>query len=277
VSIVILDGWLEGKLPGPRGPVPIKRFPQGPYTGRLVGTPNLVLHTTETAGYSEILRYPTEFQVGEGFIGQHKPLWSRGEGLKDGNGYALQVEIVASSYEGVWLPRASSLEPLVALVAFLHRRNFIKTGLMRPTSWPTQVDRRPGTDYPATDRYYRRHAGLWPDRPGVYGHLEIPNNDHWDPGGFNYPSFFRTVREVLDGEDKDVGYAEFKEGVKRHRQGDPRPGDNGDPDVIFGWQFRDDAVTRPAPTPGPSGPEGPPGLPGATHIHRKVEVAGPAE
>ncbi|MGH2528850.1 MAG: hypothetical protein ACRDH0_05890, partial [Actinomycetota bacterium] len=75
-------GWITGKLPGPDGDlIPVKHFPQGPYYRRQRANPILCLHTTETDGYVENLRYPSEFQVGEGIIGQHKPLWARGEAV----------------------------------------------------------------------------------------------------------------------------------------------------------------------------------------------------
>jgi hypothetical protein len=36
------------------------------------------------------------------------------------------------------------------------------------------------------DAYYRRHE-VW-DAPFVYGHVEIPGDEHWDPGSLDYPA-----------------------------------------------------------------------------------------
>lgn len=199
MTVSIVDGWITGSLPGPAGDVPIKRFAQGPYTRLAYGTPNVVLHTTETQGYVEHLEYPSQFQVGEGFIGQHRPLWARGEALRGditNDPYAMQIEIVGYSKLNVWLPGPLSLQPLVALVAFLHDRGLIKTGTKRPADWPTKLDRGPQ----AVESYYRRNAGLWPNTPGVYGHVDIPFNTHYDPGSFDYPKFFEMVAAVTGAE-----------------------------------------------------------------------------
>jgi len=32
----------------------------------------------------------------------------------------------------------------------------------------------------------------------VYGHIELLGDDHWDPGGFDYPEFFGMVPDVLE-------------------------------------------------------------------------------
>lgn len=204
MSYEVRDGWIEGKLPGPGSKmVEVKRFGQPPYVALAPGIPNLVLHTTETDVYLPKLEYPSQFQVGKGIIGQHRPLWAKGEALRGdttNDPYAMQIEIVGRSKLDVWLPANPSLEPLVALVAFLHAEGFIRTGLERPFPWPEKLDRGPQ----AVEGYYRRNAGLWPSQAGVYGHVDIPANTHWDPGSFDYPAFFDMVREVLGGDELAV-------------------------------------------------------------------------
>src|SRR4029453_18434539 len=74
----IINGWSVGKPLGPEGLIPVKHFPQGPYERRERSNPLLCLHTTETDGYVEELRFPSEFQVGEDVIGNHRPLWAGG-------------------------------------------------------------------------------------------------------------------------------------------------------------------------------------------------------
>lgn len=44
-----------------------------------------------------------------------------------------------------------------------------------------------------------------------------------------------------------MGFAEFKDGWKKHRAGEPKPGANADPDVLFGWNAREDATSKPTP------------------------------
>src|SRR5215204_927509 len=94
----IINGWIVGKLPGPDGAlIPVRHFPQGPYERRQRNNPMLCLHTTETQGYVEELRFPSEFQVGEDVIGQHRPLWARGSAVDEHDHDLLQIEIVGFS------------------------------------------------------------------------------------------------------------------------------------------------------------------------------------
>jgi hypothetical protein len=189
----IVNGWVVGTLPGPNGAsVPVKHFPQGPYERRRRNNPRLCLHTTETVGYVEHLRFPTEFQVGESVIGQHRPLWARGAAVDVHDHDLLQVEIVGFSRLDRWLPGPRSLDPLVALMGLLHRRGFVATGLRRPDHWPIELDRLPA----AVDTYYRRRE-VW-DAPFVYGHVEIPGDEHWDPGSLDHPALFSMIRDVLE-------------------------------------------------------------------------------
>ena len=108
--------------------------------------------------------------------------------------------------------------------------------------------------------YYRRSAGLWPGTPGVYGHVDIPLNDHWDPGSLEYARLFHMVSDVLgvteDGgsdemSDYEKGMAAFADAAR-----------NGSPDRIPdpGWTiektkgFRDARLLYNNPIPGSPGP-----------------------
>jgi hypothetical protein len=215
----IINGWIVGKLRGPNEDlIPVKHFPQGPYERRRRNNPLLCLHTTQTSGYVEDLRFPTEFQVGENVIGQHRPLWARGAAVDEHDHDLLQIEIVGFSKLDRWLPKPSSLSPLVALLALLHRRGFVKTVLKRPRRWPVRLDRLPA----AVDTYYRR-SEVW-DRAFVYGHVEIPGDEHWDPGSLDHPALFSMVRDVLaakevDGEmlsDNQLEGIQFANGMRRY-------------------------------------------------------------
>ena len=130
----------------------------------------------------------------------------------------LQIEIVGFSRLDPWLPKPESLSPLVALMALLDRRGFVATALKRPDRWPVRLDRLPV----AVDTYYRRHE-VWDD-PCVYGHVEIPGDEHWDPGSLDYPTLFSMVRDVLaakevDGEmlsDNQIEGIQFANGMRRY-------------------------------------------------------------
>lgn len=209
MAVTITDGWLSGSLPDDTGREwPIRQFRQPSSRGPLnAAIPNLILHTTETSGYVESLKFPSQWQCGEGIIGQHIKLGLAGDAVNEWDAYAQQIEMVGRSQLGLWLPQESTLGPVVALTAWLHSKSLIKSGLRRPADWPHVLDQLPA----AVPGYYRRHAGVWPNTPGVYGHVDIPDNSHWDPGSFNYPAFFARVRKVL-GEDDDVGLDDYIDG-----------------------------------------------------------------
>jgi hypothetical protein len=238
----IVNGWIVGELRGPEGtPVEVRHFPQGPYERRRRNHPRLCLHTTETEGYVEHLRFPTEFQVGEGVIGQHRPLWARGAAVDEHDHDLLQVEIVGFSDLDPWLPGPSSLDPLVSLMALLHRRNLVATALRRPAQWPLILDRLPA----AVDTYYRRRE-VWDD-PFVYGHVEIPGDEHWDPGSLDHPALFALVRDLLapTGEDDDMltdnqqEGIEFANGIRRYLDSpDNEPTEPGPNRQGFRWARR---------------------------------------
>ena len=148
-------------------------------------------------GYVEDLRFPSEFQVGEEVIGQHRPLWARGSAVDEHDHDLLQIEIVGFSRLDPWLPKPESLSPLVALMALLHRRGLVVTALKRPDRWSVRLDRLPA----AVDTYYRRHE-VW-NEPIVYGHVEIPGDEHWDPGSLDHPTLFSMVRDLLAAKEVD--------------------------------------------------------------------------
>jgi hypothetical protein len=238
----IINGWIVGELRGPGGAsVEVRHFPQGPYERRERNRPLLCLHTTQTEGYVEHLRFPSEFQVGQGVIGQHRPLWARGSAVDEHDHDLLQVEIVGFSELDPWLPEPSSLDPLVALLALLHRRGLVTTALERPAQWPLRLDRLPA----ATEAYYRRHE-IW-DLPFVYGHVEIPGDEHWDPGSLDHPALFSMIRDVLDPREDDdqmltdnqLEGIEFANGIRRYLDGpDNEPTEPGPHRQGFRWARR---------------------------------------
>src|SRR4029434_4382459 len=106
----IVNGWIVGKLPGPDGGlVPVRHFPPGPYERRQPHTSALCVHPTETQVYVEDLRFPSEFQVGEDVIGQHRPLWARGSAVDEHDHDLLQIEIAGLSKLDPGLPKRARL------------------------------------------------------------------------------------------------------------------------------------------------------------------------
>ena len=252
--IEIRDGWCSGSLPDDTGREwPVRQFRQESARGPLVvGVPNLILHTTETDGYIEQLRFPSQWQVGQGQIGQHIRLGLAGDAVNEWDRFACQIEIVGRSQVERWLPGEQSLGPLVALVAWLHRTGRIRTGLKRPTqAWPIHVDQLPA----ATTAYYRRQAGLWPSDPGVYGHIEIPQNAHWDPGGFDYPRFFARVQTVIEGEDDVTTQRDIIEGSAAGREAPLGTNPPAEKSAIWRWAFNESQrIKRAATLPEPGQP-----------------------
>ena len=173
---------------------PIVHHIQPSARGPIADNPDLCLHTTETSGYVTTLEFPSNFQCGGGVIGQHIKLGLSGDAVFTEDDVLMQIEMVGRSQLARWLPQESTLGPTVALVAWLHRTGRIRTGLKRPNpNWPVVLDRGPQ----ASVDYYRRKDGTWRDA-GVYGHVEIPTNDHWDPGSFDYPKFFTRVQNAIE-------------------------------------------------------------------------------
>lgn len=271
MSIEVRDGWLFGTLPDHTGAeIPIVRFPRNdmkPWSRLALDKPHPCLHTTEGGPVLgeryKFWDFPPQFACGDFKIVQLFPLWAAGEAVDTKDAFLMQIELADRVADHppnkVRLPVASTLNPLVALAAFLHRRELVSTFLRRPNlDWPVALDRLPA----ATDDYYRRTDGTWP-KPGVYGHVEMPDDEHWDPGSFDYPAFFALVRNVID----DMGYAEFEQGLRDKRQGKPKQPD-APGDYLLGYAVASD-IAQAAKTPEP-----------AAHAHddlsKKAHVHGPA-
>lgn len=266
MAVTITDGWLSGSLPDDTGKHwPIVRHEQTPTGLQKILVPNLVLHTTETDSYIPQLKFPSNFQCGDGVIGQHIRLGFSGDAVLVHDNENIGIEMVSRSKLYLWLPAESTLGPTVALVAWLHSAGRIKTGIKRPAKWPDVLDRGPE----AVLGYYRRHAGLWPNVPGVYGHVDLPDNQHYDPGSFNYPKFFARVQTVLNGGGEEVAFADYKDGVRDSKAGEVnhKP---ANADYTFGYNQEErikHAAGTPTPVPGPPGPKGEPGAAGAVKPH----------
>lgn len=242
MPIQVNAGWMSGELTDDHGKAwPIVQHRQ-PDTGAQHGSPvNLVLHTTETDGYVERLEFPSNFQVGEGKIGQHIQLGFSGDAVYTYDRDCIGVEIVGRSNLQRWLPPESSLGPLVALMAWLHKSTRVHTALGRPyPEYPVVLDKLPA----AVTTYYRRKDPR--QAKGVYGHVDLSGgNSHWDPGSLDYPLLFARVKRALDPKgDDDVALSDYIDGqtaarAKARESGkltDPGAPPDGKPDHFkAGW------------------------------------------
>jgi hypothetical protein len=67
----------------------------------------------------------------------------------------------------------------------------------------------------------------------------MPDDEHWDPGSFNYPEFFKLVRGLLGGDD-DV-FEQWRAGWQAHEDG-KQLRDNWEPGKRWGWRDREQVI-----------------------------------
>lgn len=193
----ITTGWLTkaGKyrvekmpMPHPVGRVDLMRPPAG------------VTHTIEGSLESGIgvfrKHYAPTFGVGPGRIVQFVPFGYMTAALENDYGGGetnrwarVQIEIAGFSKDTTWLPAASTLDPLAALMAALVKAQGIP--LTRP--YPDALPSKPW----ATELFRRRHDGKWGKTAGWFGHIEIPENAHWDPGALDWSALLKLATAKL--------------------------------------------------------------------------------
>lgn len=241
MTVTITDGWMSGSLPDDTGRtwpvVQARQVATGSQNGASVA---LVLHTTETDHLVPNLQYPSNFQCGDGKIVQHIRLGSSGDAVFTWDRDNIGIEMVGRSQLKLWLPAESTLGPTVALVRWLADTKRIN-GVVRPYDFPDVLDQLPA----AVTTYYRRKDPR--AKAGIYGHVDLTQNDHWDPGSFNYTAFLKRV--TTGGE--EMAYADYKDGVQAARKGDPLPA-NANNDFTFGYNLEkriQAAAKTPVPTP----------------------------
>lgn len=155
-----------------------------------------VMHTTEGSSIDGALavfkQHDTpHFVVGPGRILQLVPLGYAAAALKHigsppTNEWArVQIELVGFSQEHQWQPGGATREALVKLLAAC--RDFAGIPLLRP--FPDAMPPKPW----ATSSFKRRLSGRWGSTAGWFGHIEIPENDHWDPGWLAWGSLLAAA------------------------------------------------------------------------------------
>jgi hypothetical protein len=180
-------GFIE-KLPGG---IKVKHRPADQQFGDvdLDSPPKACGHTTEGTSlpsYGQGQTNAPTFTVGMETVWQHRALGkSCGTLENDEGGIAetnrfcrIQFELIGFSSRESWLPGSSfQREALAAIKELAHD----KFDVPRDHVWPDKQD----DGILATEDYHRRHS-KFPNVPGWYGHVEIPENEHWDWGSLRW-------------------------------------------------------------------------------------------
>lgn len=154
-----------------------------PYTG---GPRKVVHHKTVTRTDNAASLYGSSgswphFTVSEHGVQQHfdtavgsRALRNKSGGVQTNTDGAIQIEIVGMP--GETMPDAT-LRHLVALLKEIEDREGI------PWEWP--AGRPPKTSAAYGEHNGYRHPYLWDSTSGHYGHVQVPENTHWDPAYTN--------------------------------------------------------------------------------------------
>lgn len=146
-------------------------------------------HTTEGGNlpsYGEGQTDAPTFTIGTDTVWQHRGLGKscgtlRNEpgGIPETNRFIrIQFELIGFSSQESWLPSSSfQREALAAIKELAHD----KLDVPRDHVWPDRQD--DGTI--AVESYHRRHS-KFPNVAGWYGHVEVPENSHWDWGSLRW-------------------------------------------------------------------------------------------
>ncbi len=166
-----------------------------------------VLHTTE-GGWDSAMsvfrrHYAPHFLVGKDAharvrIAQLIPLGYMAAALENDPGgvetnrlATVQIELVAHSSTQPWAVGPDVEKALAALMATLktvqgiNLRRYWSDWPMPPLPW-------------ASESFPRRHAGIWGRWNGWFGHMDVPEGDHWDPGAYKWGPLLNKAKSLLD-------------------------------------------------------------------------------
>lgn len=163
-----------------------------------------VMHTVEGSFDSGMAvfrqHYAPHFLVGPHRIAQLVPVGAMAAALEHTadpptNGWArVQIEVAGHSQTHPYRFDPATEEALAHLLAALHLLEIV------PLSRPF-VDLMPPPPW-ATPTFLRRHAGKWGSVAGWYGHVEIPENSHWDPGALAWAPLLQRAKTIAAGHSK---------------------------------------------------------------------------
>ena len=114
-----------------------------------------------------------------------------------------QIEVAGKSKEESWLPDHDTAEALADLMATLER--VAEIPLTRPFE-----DAMPPKPW-ATVHFSRRSAGKFGRTSGWFGHVEVPENDHWDPGALQWTKLLERARELAGGDGRILTSADARQ------------------------------------------------------------------
>lgn len=178
------------ECPGPGGTVTLS----APRAG--------VVHTTQGSFESALAvfrqRYAPTFLIGPHRIAQLLELGAVCGALENHEGgvetnriAAVQIEVAGFSQERPYTFGKGTDDPLAALLGALR----IEVGI--PLSRPFPDAMPPGgSNVWARESFARRSAGKWGTTPGWFGHVEIPENSHWDPGALQWAKIFARAKQL---------------------------------------------------------------------------------
>jgi hypothetical protein len=158
-------------------------------------------HTTEgdsLPSYGVGQRDAPTFTIGKKKVWQHRALGKGCGTLQNDAGGGetntlvhIQFELIGFSTEHSWLPtEAFQRDALSAIKELAHD----ELGVPRGHVWP---DKQETGVVLATEKYERRHK-KFPHEPGWYGHVEIPENDHWDWGSLKWDDLDGGVSQLVE-------------------------------------------------------------------------------
>lgn len=137
-----------------------------------------ILHTTEGSSIEGALsayrskNFTPTFTLGRDFhkkvrVMQHKPLGIMGSTLANASGGVetnrvalIQIELVGFSKKDLWYPDAEVADALTSLIAAVSTEGNV------PLRWNA----------------CKRSSSCWRNVAGWMGHIDVPENFHWDPG-----------------------------------------------------------------------------------------------
>ncbi len=124
---------------------------------------------------------------------------NRAGGIETNRLVRAQVEVAGNSQQKSWLPDGETSEALSDLMATLERA--VEIPLTRPFE-----DEMPSLPW-ATVEFSRRGAGKWGKTAGWFGHVEVPENEHWDPGGLQWNTLLSRAGEIAGDNGRSLASA----------------------------------------------------------------------
>jgi hypothetical protein len=179
-----------------------------PYTGVNVDLtkPSAgVMHTTE-GGWASAMsvfkqHYAPTFLVGNRRIAQLVPLGEMDAALENhyGGGETnkwarVQIEVVGYSKEAPYSFDAGTTDALASLLATCK----VELGIPLTRPYPDTMPAKPW----ASRNFRRRKDGKWGKTSGWFGHIEIPENSHWDPGALLWAPLLLLATQRLPKQPK---------------------------------------------------------------------------